>query len=73
MERIQFILKTADSQMMTVSITFYMLMFSCSVVSDFVTPQTVTHQAPLSMGFFRQVSHFLLRFLSRMFIWINTH
>ena len=23
---------------------------SCSVVSDFVTPWTVTHQAPLSMG-----------------------
>ena len=25
-----------------------------SVVSDSVTPQTLTHQAPLSMGFFRQ-------------------
>ena len=28
---------------------------SCSIVSDsFVTPWTVAHQAPLSMGFFRQ-------------------
>ena len=27
---------------------------SHSVMSDFVTPWTVAHQAPLSMGFFRQ-------------------
>ena len=27
---------------------------SCSVVSDFVTPWTVAHQAPLSLEFFRQ-------------------
>ena len=26
----------------------------CSVASDFVTPQTVARQAPLSMGFSRQ-------------------
>ena len=35
----------------------YPLAFSqcvCSVVSDFVTPWTVAHQAPLSMGFPRQ-------------------
>ena len=30
------------------------LLFSCSVVSDSVTPWTVAHQAPLSMGFSRQ-------------------
>ena len=30
------------------------LLFSCSVVSDSATPRTVTHQAPLSMGFSRQ-------------------
>ena len=29
-------------------------MLSCSVVSDSVTPWTVAHQAPLSMGFSRQ-------------------
>ena len=30
-------------------------LFSCSVMSNsFVTPWTVAHQAPLSMGFFRQ-------------------
>jgi len=30
-------------------------MLSCSVVSDFfVTPWTIAHQAPLSMGFSRQ-------------------
>ena len=28
--------------------------FSCSVVSDFVTPWTAARQAPLSMGFSRQ-------------------
>ena len=28
--------------------------FSCSVMSDSATPQTVAHQAPLSMGFPRQ-------------------
>ena len=28
---------------------------SCLVVSDFATPRTVAHQAPLSMGFSRQV------------------
>ena len=28
----------------------------CSVVSDSATPWTVAHQAPLSMGFFRQES-----------------
>ena len=27
---------------------------SCSVMSDSVTPQTVAHQVPLSMGFSRQ-------------------
>ena len=26
----------------------------CSVVSDSVTPWTAAHQAPLSLGFFRQ-------------------
>jgi len=34
---------------------FLCCVFSCSVVSNsFVTPQTVSLQAPLSMGFFRQ-------------------
>ena len=28
-----------------------MCVFSCSAVSDFATPYTVAHQAPLSMGF----------------------
>ena len=27
---------------------------SCSVVSDFATPQSIAQQVPLSMGFFRQ-------------------
>ena len=31
-----------------------MLLFSCSVMSDSVTPWTVACQAPLSMGFSRQ-------------------
>ena len=32
-----------------------LMLFSCSVVSDsFVTPWTVAHQAPLSMGFPRR-------------------
>ena len=31
-----------------------MCIFSCSVVSDSVTPWTAARQAPLSMGFFRQ-------------------
>ena len=29
-------------------------MHACSVVSNSTTPRTVTHQAPRSMGFFRQ-------------------
>ena len=33
----------------------YGLLFTCQVMSDsFVTPWTVAHQAPLSMGFSRQ-------------------
>ena len=33
----------------------HVCVFNCSVVSDsFVTPWTVTHQAPLSMGFPRE-------------------
>ena len=31
-----------------------MLLFSCSVISNFVTPWTVTHKAPLPLRFFRQ-------------------
>ena len=32
-----------------------LMLFSCSVMSDsFATPQTVAHQAPLSLGFPRQ-------------------
>ena len=31
-----------------------MLVLSCSVVSDSVTPWAVAHQAPLSLGLFRQ-------------------
>ena len=47
-------------------ITFYEVKWSCSVVSDsFATPRTITHQAPLSMGFPRQNTgvhcHFLLQ------------
>ena len=35
--------------------TLLLLSFSCSVVSDsFVTPWTITHQTPLSVGFPRQ-------------------
>jgi len=37
---------------------------SCSVVSDSVTPQTVAHQVPLSMGFSRQEYWSRLPFLS---------
>jgi len=34
---------------------FILLVFSCSFISDsFATPWTITHQAPLSMGFSRQ-------------------
>ena len=29
-------------------------MHACLVVSDSATPRTIAHQAPLSMGFFRQ-------------------
>ena len=36
------------------SINCCLCMLSCSVVSDSVTPWTVTHQAPLSIGFLRQ-------------------
>ena len=41
-------------------------MLSCSVISDFVTPWTVAHQAPLSMGILQarlleQVGHALLQ------------
>ena len=31
-----------------------MCVLSCSVMSDSVIPWTVAHEAPLSMGFFRQ-------------------
>ena len=31
-----------------------MCVLSCLVISDSATPWTVAHQAPLSMGFFRQ-------------------
>ena len=36
------------------SINCCLCMLSCSVVSNSVTPWTVAHQAPLSMGFLRQ-------------------
>ena len=49
-------------------ISFYinmLLLFSCQAVShSFATPQTVAHQAPLSMGFSRQEYCSGLPFLS---------
>ena len=40
----------------------YALLPSCSVVQFFVTPWTVVHQAPLSMGFpTKGGCHFLLQ------------
>ena len=40
------------SQSLTNLVSF--IMHVCSVVSDSVTPWTVTHHAPLTMGFHRQ-------------------
>ena len=37
------------------NVIYKILLFSCSVMSDsLLTPWTVAHQAPLSMGFLRQ-------------------
>ena len=45
---------------------FILLVFSCSFISDcFATPWTITHQAPLSMGFSRQEYWLLLCCVSR--------
>ncbi|CAI9180018.1 unnamed protein product [Rangifer tarandus platyrhynchus] len=42
----------------------HMLCYVASVVSDSVTPRTVAHQAPLSMGFCRQECESKLSFPS---------
>ena len=34
--------------------SFQLVLFSCSIMSDSATPWTVAHQAPLSRGFSRQ-------------------
>ena len=36
------------------SVTLLVCSSACSVISDSATPRTIAHQAPLSMGFFRQ-------------------
>ena len=45
----------SSSSFSLTSLMLLLLLFSCSVVSDsLATPQTVAHQAPLSMGFPRR-------------------
>ena len=56
LKRLQmFLLSWIGRQILYHCATWYCAVLSCSVMSDsFVTPWTVTSQAPLSMGFSRQ-------------------